>query len=57
MEAEFKPKFDLLAEGQQIILNRIPSKDDLEIMDSRITTLEAIVRKLTREIAELKQAN
>jgi hypothetical protein len=49
MEAEFKPKFDLLAEGQQIILNRMPSKDDLEIMDSRITTLEAIVRKNSPE--------
>ena len=57
MESEFAPKFDLLAEGQRAILDKLPNEDDLEIMDGRIATLEAIVRKLSREVAELKKAN
>ncbi len=57
MEAEFNPKFDLLAEGQQAILDKMPNKDDLDIMDGRITTLEAIAKKLSRDIADLKKAN
>lgn len=57
MESEFTPKFDLLAEGQRAILDKLPNADDVEIIDGRIATLEAIVRKLSREVAELKKAN
>jgi len=29
MESEFAPKFDLLAEGQRAILDKLPNEDDL----------------------------
>ena len=49
IEAEFKPKFDLLAEGQQTILEGMPSKDDLDIMDGRESQL---LRQLLRNSPE-----
>ncbi|MGM9566501.1 hypothetical protein [Evtepia sp.] len=61
MEAEFKPRFDLLAEGQEAILDRLDRMEDrledMDVMDSRITALEAMVKKLNREVAALKKAN
>ena len=50
------PQFNLLAENQQNIIEKLQSLDDLEIMDTRITALEAVVKKLNREVKELKKA-
>lgn len=57
MDAEFSAKFNLLAEGQDEILRRMPNEDDMDIIDGRLDTLEAIAKKHSREIAALKQAN
>ncbi|MBU5625691.1 hypothetical protein KQI82_01915 [Oscillibacter sp. MSJ-2] len=59
MEAYFEPKFDLLADSIMAInekLDTMPTKEDLEPLELRIDALEAIVRKHSREIAELKKA-
>lgn len=56
MENVFMPRFNLLAENQQIILEKLKGLDDLEVMDTRITALEAMVKKINRELKELKQA-
>lgn len=56
IENEVTPKFNLLAEGQEDILRRMPSEDDMDIIDGRLTTLEASVKKLNREVAQLKKA-
>ncbi len=56
LDAEVTPKFNLLAEGQEDILRRMPSEDDMDIIDSRLSTLEALVKKHSREIAALKHA-
>ena len=56
MENEVKPKFDLLAEGQQIIRDKLEHLDDLEVMDTRISALEAMVKKLNRDIQKMKKA-
>ena len=53
---EVQTKFNLLAEGQEEILRRMPSEDDMDIIDGRLDTLEAIARKHSREIEELKKA-
>ena len=53
LDTEVQTKFNLLAEGQEEILRRMPSEDD---MDGRLDTLEAIARKHSREIEELKKA-
>ena len=57
LDAEVTPKFDLLAEGQEAILDRLDRLEDMDVMDSRITALEAMVKKLNREVAALKKAN
>ena len=56
IENEVTPRFDLLAEGQEDILRRMPNEDDMDIIDGRLTTLEASVKKLNREVAQLKKA-
>jgi len=38
-------------------LDRMPTAEDLEITNGRIDILEAIVKKLSREVADLKKAN
>ena len=56
LDTEVQTKFNLLAEGQEEILRRMPSEDDMDIIDGRLDTLEAIARKHSREIEELKKA-
>ena len=60
VDADVSPKFNLLAEGQQAILDRLDRMEsrleDIDVMDSRITALEAMVRKLNREVTALKKA-
>ena len=61
IDADVKPKFDLLADGQQAIVDRLDRMEerleDIDVMDSRISALEAMVKKLNREVATLKKAN
>lgn len=56
MDAEFSQRFNLLAENQQIMLEKLERLDDMEVMDARITALEAMVKKLNRELEKLKRA-
>lgn len=60
VESEVAPKFNLLADGQQSIIERLDRMDerleDMDVMDTRITALEAMVKKLNREVATLKRA-
>lgn len=56
MDAEFSQRFNLLAENQQIMLDKLERLDDMEVMDTRITALEAMVKKLNREMEKLKKA-
>lgn len=56
METKFEKRFNLLAEGQSAILEKLERLDDVEVMDTRITALEAMVKKLNREMEKLKKA-
>ena len=59
VDAEIAPKFNLLAEEIQNLhdkMDRLASPEDFELMESRIDTLELLVKKHNREIAELKKA-
>lgn len=38
-------------------LDRMPTSEDMEIANGRIDVLESIVKKLSRDVAELKKAN
>lgn len=56
METKFEKRFNLLAEGQSAILEKLEHLDDMEVMDTRITALEAMGKKLNREMEKLKKA-
>ena len=56
LDTEVTTRFNLLAEGQQTILEKLDRLDDMEVMDTRITALEAMVKKLNREMEKLKKA-
>ena len=56
LDTEVTTKFNLLAEGIEDIQRRMPSEDDIDIIDGRLDTLEAIVKKHSREISDLKKA-
>ena len=56
LDVEVSEKFNLLAENQQIILERLPDPEDTQLLERRVDTLELAVRKLNREISELKKA-
>ena len=53
LDTEIERKINLLAEGQELMLEKLERLDD---MDTRITALEAMVKKLNRDIEKLKQA-
>ena len=56
MESYFGPKFKLLFENQQTMMEtRIP-EDDFEDLKEDVQMLRAIVRKHSQEIKELKRA-
>ena len=57
MDAEFKKHFKLLGEQQEAALCHVATDDDLDIIDGRLDTLEAMVKKHSKEIAALKKAN
>ena len=59
LEADVTPKFNLLAEEIQALhemLDRLTSPEEIELLESRLDTLELVVKKHSREIAELKKA-
>lgn len=56
MEAYFNPKFNLLAEGQQAIREKVEALEDLRTLSDRVDVLEVVVQTHSREIANLKKA-
>lgn len=56
LESAIMPKFNLLAENQKTMMEtRIP-EDEFESLKEDVQMLRAVVRKHSREIAELKHA-
>ena len=55
IDQEVTPKLNLLAENQAIMMEKLEKLDDMEVMDTRITALEAMVKKLNREVQQLKR--
>ena len=56
MEAYFEPKFNLLADGQKLIREKMVTVEDLERIEGRLDVLEAVVKRHSREIESLKKA-
>lgn len=56
MDEHFEKKFDLLAEGHEMMREKLEPLDELPLLDTRVSALEAAVRKLNRDIAQMKKA-
>ena len=56
LDIDVQRQLNLLAEGQEEILSRMPSEDDMDIIDGRLDALEAVAKTHSKEIAELKKA-
>lgn len=57
VESDITPKLNLLAEGQQTIIDKQIPYEDIEALETRVDALEAVLKKLNRDIAALKKAN
>lgn len=54
MEQYFQPKFQLLAENQQLILEKLNGKVDKEDCQNSMSVVAAAIRTHSRDIEELK---
>lgn len=57
MDADFGPRFNALGEQIDLILEKLPDPEEMETMDYRVSALELSVKKLNKEIKQLKAAN
>ena len=55
-EGYFDPKFNLLADGQKLIREKMLPAEAIEDVEDRVDVLEIAVKEHTREIQELKRA-
>ncbi|MCI9156113.1 MAG: hypothetical protein HFF44_04110 [Lawsonibacter sp.] len=56
LDVEVKTQFNLLAEGQQTILDTMVPKDQTDELEADVVVLKTAVRMLTQDVAELKEA-
>lgn len=57
IENEVAPKFSLLAEGQQTILETLAPKSKVDDLEEEVKFLKVVVRQLGEDLQELKKAN
>lgn len=57
MESQFQPQFNLLAEGQQAILEKLVPRSRVDDLEDEVKFLKSIVRRLDDDMQSLKQAN
>ncbi len=55
MEAEVRPKFDLLAEKMDLLAEKFLPPEEVEDLDSRVDVLEAVTRRNVREIGRISK--
>lgn len=56
LDTEVNKKFNLLAENQELLLERLPDPEASELLERRVDTLELAVRRLSRQVTELQKA-
>lgn len=57
MDAEFKSRFDLLAEGIQTIQEQIVPRSRVDDLEDEVKFLKIMVRQMAERISTLEQAN
>lgn len=56
IESSIMPKFNLLAEGQQTLLETLAPKSRVEELEEEVDFLKSIIKLHSAQIAELKKA-
>ena len=56
MESYFEPKFKLLFENQQTMMETLAPKSRVDALEEEVAFLRSIIRQHSREIEELKHA-
>ena len=56
VESEITPKFNLLVEGQQTLLETLAPKSRVEELEEEVDFLKFIIKLHSEQIAELKKA-
>lgn len=56
IESSIMPKFNLLAEGQQTLLETLAPKNRVEELEEEVDFLKSIIKLHSEQIAELKKA-
>lgn len=57
MDAEFSKKFELLAEGQADILEKLVPRSRVDDLEDEVRFLKSIVRQMNEDLQKLKKAN
>lgn len=57
MESEFGPKFNLLAEGQQVILEKLVPRSRVDDLEDEVRFLKSVIRRMDDDLQQLKKAN
>ena len=56
VESEIMPQFNLLAEGQQTLLQSLAPRSRVEQLEEEVGILKTAIRTLSQDVAELKRA-
>ena len=56
MESYFDPKFNALADGLEMLKEKVLSREELEGTSDRLDVLEAVVKDHSRKIEKLEKA-
>lgn len=56
MDAEFKPKFNLLAEGIQDIQGKMVPRSRMDDLEDEVKFLKSIIRQMNEDLQTLKKA-
>lgn len=56
MDVEMRKSIDLLGEGQQIIIDRLPDSDQADLTEARLSAVEIMVKRHSKDIQVLKKA-
>lgn len=56
IESSIMPKFNLLAEGQQTLLETLAPKSRVEALEEEVDFLKSVIKLHSEQIAELKKA-
>lgn len=55
-ESAIQPRFELLAEGHQTLLDTLSPKSRVDALEEEVLFLKSVVKTLAQDVTELKQA-